>query len=105
MNNVQIYSKKLKDLTVVRLFTRNEDEGELLEIYAPNLQFITLNSVKMDKYAINNSPPLVEAYVFFPNNLMYYKYWSKVVRAFSGVKRLTAQNWWFKVCVLIYYVH
>lgn len=58
----------------------------------------------MDKYTINNSSSLVEAHVSFPHELEYYKYWSKIVRLFSGVKRLSVQNWWFKVCMTTNYL-
>lgn len=97
MNNFRICSPKLKELILVHLYTENEEEGESLEISAPNLRSITLNILKMDKYTINNSSSLVEAHVSFPHELEYYKYWSKIVRLFSGVKRLSVQNWWFKL--------
>ncbi|KAM7492306.1 hypothetical protein LguiA_035227 [Lonicera macranthoides] len=98
MKSLRICSSKLKELSLWCFHTQNEEE-ESLEICCPNLRSISIINFQMGKYCIKDSNSLVEAHVEFLQELRNYSYWSKVARLFTGVKRFTVQNWWFKMVV------
>ncbi|KDP32220.1 hypothetical protein JCGZ_13827 [Jatropha curcas] len=93
MKDVKICSLKI---TVLHLNYFTCEDGSL-EISCPNLVSLEMIGFHVEKYDFKNLSGLVEAGVAFLHMWKYYRHWSQVMRFLLHVKRLTVQNWWFKL--------
>uniref|UniRef100_A0A5B7AX73 F-box domain-containing protein n=1 Tax=Davidia involucrata TaxID=16924 RepID=A0A5B7AX73_DAVIN len=93
MKNVKISSSRLTNLGLWHLRC---DEGSI-DISAPKLRKLTILFSEVGKYVLEETSALVEARVCFIHKAENYVYWSKVMKLLGHVKRLSTQNWGFKL--------
>ncbi|KAH7861041.1 hypothetical protein Vadar_020893 [Vaccinium darrowii] len=99
--DLKICSSKLKELSIWN-FEDDPERVNSVEIRAPNLCSLGIVSLQMKNFSLEFSSSLIEANVAYSCRRTQFKYWSRVMRSLTGVKRLTTHNWWFEVlCIYI----
>ncbi|XP_058210705.1 F-box/FBD/LRR-repeat protein At2g04230-like isoform X2 [Rhododendron vialii] len=93
MKEVKISSPSLKRLD---LWQFRCDEGSV-EIRAPNLSNLRMFFFEVGEYVMEDSSAVEEADVTCISMVENYRYWIKIVRLLSHVKRFHVQNWWYKI--------
>ncbi|KAH7860348.1 hypothetical protein Vadar_012390 [Vaccinium darrowii] len=100
-DNLKICSTKLKELSICN-FKDDPEPVDSVEIHAPNLCSLRIVCLRMGKFSLEFSSSLIEGNVAYSSRRKQFKYWSRVMRSLTGVKRLTTHNWWFEVLCLPY---
>ncbi|KAF7145005.1 hypothetical protein RHSIM_Rhsim04G0060100 [Rhododendron simsii] len=95
MKDFKISSASLKRLD---LWQFRCDEGSV-EIRAPNLSNLSMFFFEVGEYVMEDSSAVEEADVTCISMVENYRYWIKIVRLLSHVKRFHVQNWWYKAVV------